>query len=175
MKKVLVVALGLLLTNLILTGVSITQKPKIAFVRSQDLVYSYLGMKEVQNNFETQKQLWQHTMDTIRTDYKEALKLYHVEARQLSLEEKKERQTYLQRLEQNMIQYAEVVQKTSKKEEERMLEGVLNQVNSFVQEYGKRKGYDVIFGTTLSGNILYGKEVIDITNELVAELNQTYK
>ena len=56
-----------------------------------------------------------------------------------------------------------------------MMEGVLNQVNSFVQDYGRKKGYDVIFGTTLSGNILYGKEVIDITNEVVEGLNQTYK
>jgi len=61
-----------------------------------------------------------------------------------------------------------------KKDETEMTQSVLNQVNSFVEQYGKEKGYDIVFGTTNSGNLLYAKESMDITKEVLEALNANY-
>ncbi len=42
------------------------------------------------------------------------------------------------------------------------------------QEYGKEHGFDLILATTQSGNILYGAEAIDLTNELLVVINKRY-
>jgi outer membrane protein len=55
-----------------------------------------------------------------------------------------------------------------------MTEGVLNQVNSFIEEYSKNKGYDLVIGTTTSGNLLYAREYMDITDEVLKALNENY-
>jgi outer membrane protein len=44
-----------------------------------------------------------------------------------------------------------------------------------VEEYGKENGYDLILGTTTSGNILYGTEKKDITEQVLNALNNAYE
>lgn len=148
---------------------------KIAYVRSSELVNGYLGMKEARNTYELKLQLWQANVDTLKLDYQRALNKYNNELTNLSIEEKKLRVSYLQKQESNLIQYSEIIKQKAKQEDEKMTQGVLNQVNSFVQEYAVQHGYDIVLGTTLSGSILYGIETIDITDELLKALNKVYK
>jgi hypothetical protein len=42
---------------------------------------------------------------------------------------------------------------------------VLDQINAFVEAYGEEEGYDMIVGTTQSGNLLYVCPALEITEE----------
>lgn len=150
------------------------QNPKIGYVRSADLIYGYIGMKEAQNRFQEKAQQWQANLDTIRADYQKALGVYHTESPTLSQAEKYQREKLLKIQETNLLNYSNRLENQAKEEDQKMTQGVLNQINSFVEQYGRRKGYDIILGTTLSGNILFGIEALDITKEVLAELNQAY-
>ena len=55
-----------------------------------------------------------------------------------------------------------------------MTQGVLNQVNAFVEKYGKSHGYAMIFGTSNTGNILYADTIYDLTDTILAGLNKDY-
>lgn len=132
-------------------------------------------MKEVQNKFESQKQAWQSNLDTLKIDFQRSLSKFQEEYKQLSEQEKKAREQMLRAQENNVLQYNEAVTSKYKEDEDKMLQGVLNQVNSFVEKYGKEKGYDIILGTTLSGSLLYGENTMDITEEVLAELNKNYQ
>lgn len=166
---------ALVAINIGLTVWVLNRSVKVAYVRSQDLVYNYLGMKEVQNKFESQKQAWQSNLDTLKMDFQRSLSKFQEEYKQLTEPEKKTREQMLRAQENNVIQYNEAVTAKYKEEEDKMLQGVLNQVNSFVEKYGKEKEYDIILGTTLSGSILYGENTMDITEEVLAELNKNYQ
>jgi len=48
-------------------------------------------------------------------------------------------------------------------------------LTNFLKEYNKRNNYDVILSTTLGGNVLYSKKGLNITNQVVNELNERYK
>lgn len=166
---------ALVAINIGLTVWVLNRSVKVVYVRSQDLVYNYLGMKEVQNKFESQKQAWQSNLDTLKMDFQRSLSKFQEEYKHLSEQEKKTREQMLRTQENNVIQYNEAVTAKYKEEEDKMLQGVLNQVNSFVEKYGKEKGYDIILGTTLSGSLLYGENTMDITEEVLAELNKNYQ
>ena len=43
------------------------------------------------------------------------------------------------------------------------------------KEYGKDKGYDYVFGTGESANVLYAKDQYDITKEIIKLVNDKYK
>ena len=60
-------------------------------------------------------------------------------------------------------------------EHRKLTAGIVNQFNTYVEKYAKDEGYDVVLGATLSGNILYAKDAIDITPQLIEGLNDTYK
>ncbi|HBS86939.1 MAG: hypothetical protein A2W91_12985 [Bacteroidetes bacterium GWF2_38_335] len=151
------------------------ESKKIAYVRSQELVYGYLGMKEAQEQFRLKTQLMQANLDTLKNDYNVTLNNYKINTETYTPEEKKEMIGILEKQRNNIVQYSKAIEEKTKEEEGKMLEGILNQINSYVEEYGIRNGYEIIFGTTLSGSILYGNEATDITDELLTDLNNVYK
>ncbi|HTF81307.1 MAG TPA: OmpH family outer membrane protein, partial [Cytophagales bacterium] len=75
----------------------------------------------------------------------------------------------------NLDKYSEVVEGKISEEDQKLTQGVVNQVNTFITEYGKKNGYSIIYGTNLSGNIIYGADAYDLTNEILTELNNQYK
>jgi len=44
-----------------------------------------------------------------------------------------------------------------------------------LEQYGKDNGYDLLLGTTDGGNVLYGTPALDITQEVLDALNETYQ
>ena len=55
------------------------------------------------------------------------------------------------------------------------MDTMINSVKRFIKEYGKKKGYDYIYGTGEAVSILYAQDKYDITTEITKELNEKYK
>lgn len=51
---------------------------------------------------------------------------------------------------------------------------VYAQLNQYVQEYGKKHDLDAIIGANGQGNLMYGKESINITGEVITYINNRY-
>jgi outer membrane protein len=149
--------------------------PRIAYVRSGDLVYGYDGMKEARSAYELKSKQWQASIDTLQHDLQRAISEYNLQYAKLSVKERGEREALLKNQENNLGTYSQSMQEQAQKEDTKMTEGVLNQVNSFVETYAEEHGYDIVIGTTQSGNLLYGKNYMDITDELLKALNESYK
>ena len=54
-------------------------------------------------------------------------------------------------------------------------DSIIKEVKLFIKEYGKKKGYDYIYGTGDAATILYSKDSYNITEEVLKELNEKYK
>ena len=52
---------------------------------------------------------------------------------------------------------------------------MINDINDFVKEYGKKKGYKIIFGASGSGNIMYADEASDLTPIVLEGLNKEFE
>lgn len=51
---------------------------------------------------------------------------------------------------------------------------VNQKLNEYIKSYGDSMNYDFIFGTNGSGNIMYSKKNLDITDSLVNYINKEY-
>ncbi|MGQ2983681.1 OmpH family outer membrane protein [Flavobacterium sp.] len=55
-------------------------------------------------------------------------------------------------------------------------DSAVSKMKKLIRDYGKKKGYDYVYGTGDATNtILYAKDSYDITNDVLKELNSTYK
>jgi outer membrane protein len=48
-------------------------------------------------------------------------------------------------------------------------------MKDFIKDYGKKNGYDYIYGTGDAATVLYAKENYDITEEILKLLNDDFK
>lgn len=164
------VACGIAVFGMLSGGSSINA----AFVRSGELVYKFKGMQEAQAVYNDKVQVWQANIDTLKGEFQRAVEQYQKEAPGLSATQRQTREQELMRQEGQLRQYTQTIQNQVRQEDEGLTGGVLKQINSFVEEYGKDHNYDIIFGTTNDGSILYGQDVLDITQEVLQSLNEAF-
>lgn len=55
------------------------------------------------------------------------------------------------------------------------MDSVVSKYRKVFKDYGKEKGYDYVFGTGESPNVLYAKNQYDITKEIIKIVNEKYK
>ena len=48
------------------------------------------------------------------------------------------------------------------------------EVKQYIKDYGKKEGYDYIYGTGDAATILYSKDSYNITKEVLEKLNKDY-
>jgi outer membrane protein len=154
---------------------SLYTRPKIAYVRSHDLVSNYAGTKEALKNLETKKISWKSNIDTLSQGLQKALAQYNRDSKLMNALQKTEREKQLALQREQLVNYSNAIEEKAHAEDEKAMKGVLNQVNSFIENFGRDNGYDIIVGTTLSGNVLYGEKQIDITDAILKSLNESYR
>ena len=75
-------------------------------------------------------------------------------------------------------QYGQQKQQELAEEQQVMINNIANAVGEYVKKYNEVKGYDVILSTQgdlLSSPVVCGDAALDITEELIAGLNEDYK
>ena len=51
---------------------------------------------------------------------------------------------------------------------------MLDNIEQYLKEYNQDKGYSFIFSYSFGGNLMYGAEVHNITDEIIAGINEAY-
>jgi len=150
------------------------KQPRVAFVRSSELVYKYGGMRQAQEQYQGKESRWRQEVDSLEQEYRAALGRYVDQRKELPRLERNAAEESLRYKKASLDEYKARVQQRAANEDKELTQGVLNQINSFVEKYGKEHGYDIILGTTTTGNLLFGDSGFDITEEVLNSLNQQY-
>jgi len=77
------------------------------------------------------------------------------------------RKETLEKLEQEMTE-------TAIREQRELNQKLYNILVDFLTEYNKTRGYAMVLSTTLGGNVFYAEKGLNITREVVDELNARY-
>ena len=146
----------------------------IVYVRSAELVNNYSGMVEARERFQSDRNEKQANIDAQAETLKHDLEAYDKERPDLSEAERNTRELEFDQRHRDLKRYAQEIGEQTGEQEDEMLEGVLNQINAFVEDYAQKQGYDLVLGTTRSGSILYGIDAMDITDEVLEAMNAHY-
>ncbi len=146
----------------------------VGFVRTADVLERYTGMKELQNTISKKQSEVSVKLDTLHTLYVKAkLEFEQIELKGSKLEREKAQKVYLKR-ESDYNRFKDYADKKIEEEAEELTEGILNQINGKVQWYAEENDIDLVIGSTVFGNVLYGRASIDITEDIIQLLNSDY-
>ena len=150
---------------------------KIAFVEIDSLLAKYYFCNDL-NELMIKKE------ENIRTTLNEKGKKLEKEAQEFQrkyenngfVSPERAQQEY-QRIQKQQQDLQELQQKLTSElaaENQKNTLELRDSINSFLKEYNKEKGYDLIISNTAFDNLLYGNPAYNITNEIVEGLNARY-
>ncbi|MGE0590329.1 MAG: OmpH family outer membrane protein, partial [Cyclobacteriaceae bacterium] len=81
----------------------------------------------------------------------------------------------LTKKQQNLRMYQESLAQELAVEEGKLTQDLYEKITNYLKKYGNENGIHAVFKFDPSSDLLYAGEVMDITNDVVAGLNDEYK
>ena len=114
-------------------------------------------------------------VDSLMSTWQEELKTYEKERKSMTKKELALKEELLSTKQQQISNYQQAIRKQLQEEDQKVTQTVINDINDFVKEYGKDKGYQIILGATGAGTIMYADEGTDLTPEILEKLNTSFE
>lgn len=148
---------------------------KQVYVDVNKLLEGYKRTKIVRAEFEVKAKTLNANVDSLVVDWQKELKLYEKERSTMSKKELALKQEILGNKQQQINNYQKAIQKQVQEEDKKATQTVINDINDYVKEYGKKKGHKIIFGAGGNGNIMYADESTDLTEKILEGLNREFE
>lgn len=148
---------------------------ELVYVDVNKLLDGYKRTKVVRAAFETKAKTLNANVDSLVAGWQNDLKIYEKERSKYSKKELALKQELLGNKQQQINNYQQAIQKQVQEEDKKATQTVINDINDFVKEYGKKKGYQVIFGASGGGTIMYAAEASDLTQIVLEGLNAEFE
>ncbi len=151
------------------------KKPKLGFVYNNRILNEYNGVKEGKKLYAEKAEMMTANLDTLGKEIDQMIGKYQQEVSKLSTKEKELTEQIIKRRQSEYFNYKKVIEEKTQEEDKKITEAVLKQIDSFIAEYAKNKGYDYIFGSSDAGSLFFASEKEDLTDEILKGLNGTYE
>jgi len=147
----------------------------LVYINTDSLMEKYEYVKDMRSALESQrKQAEGEFQAKYNSLEKEANNLREI-IEKLSQEEANRQQQDIMLKEQKLNEFRESMQERLIKNEQEKNEEMLQSISAFLEKNYKSTGYTYILGFQRGGGILYAKDDLNITNEVIEGLNAQYK
>ncbi len=167
MKKILMIVL-------IAAGLTGCNEQKTAYVDTTRLIQEYSEMQEVEAEFTTKSDRVKSELDSVARGFQMEVQEYQANMNTMTTAQRQETEERLMRKQQSIQQQQQQMGNQLRMESDEVINSIVDRVKEYVKEYGKENGYTYIFGSNESANIMYAKEGLDITEEVLEKLNASY-
>lgn len=148
---------------------------EFAYVDVNVLLDGYKRTDVERTKFNEKAKKLQSNVDSLIGNWQKQLQQYEKERSSMSKKELRLQQELLSNKQQQINSYQQAIDKQIQEEEQNTTQTVINDINDFVTEYGKKNNYDIIFGASGNGNIMYADKGTDLTQIVLQGLNADYK
>ena len=167
-----IISLSLLI--LLIFYIVLNPAPRIAYVDSIKLMNGYQGMIDARKVYQQKATGWQANIDTLAMEVQQRIADYEKTSAKMSAKERDLSRELIRNKEQQLREYQQVLNSQAQEEDAKMTNDVVSQVNTYIKEYGESNGYTVILAA-VKGNIVFAKDAIDLTDEILEGVNKNYK
>ncbi|MUP45128.1 OmpH family outer membrane protein [Gramella sp. BOM4] len=147
---------------------------KTAYVDTTKIIQEYKEMKDVEAEFTTKSDSARQRLDAVAREFQQEVQQYQAEMGSMSESARKEKEGELMQKQQMLQQQQQMVSNQLREESAAVMDSMVTKVKDFVKAYGEDHDYTYIFGSNESANIMYAKEGLDITDEILSEMNAEY-
>lgn len=157
-------------------GEQVMASGSVVYVNIDSLVRGYDMYFDLQKEFEAQAKKKDGDFTAKMRKFESDVRDFQekVEKGLVTRSQAQQLQEGLAKREQDMRQLQQQLQTELAEEESVMLRRIQSNIQSYVKEYNAEKGYSLILSTSGSTVVLYGSPTLNITNEVLKGLNETY-
>lgn len=175
-KNVFIVALWVVVFVLIgiLFFIYMNLQQGYVYVDAQKVVSGYKGMQDAREEFESKVMALRANLDTLKVEAETKINEYEAKKNKISARERALMEELIESKQTQYMNYQQIVDEKIQLADRELMSKVLSKVNDYVKRLGEERGYNIILAATQYGNIIYAKEDMDITDEVLKGLNEEY-
>lgn len=166
MKKLLIIAFAVVLAS--------CNQTKVAYVDVEVLMKDYEGTKALESKMKEKQEAKAKELDSLTGPFQAKVQNYYKSAQSMSPQKRAEAEGALQQEQQFIQAQQQQASQELQKETQESYEAITKVVDSLVGSYAKSNGYNMIFGTSGKGTVMYGDENLDVTKQVLEMLNKEY-
>jgi outer membrane protein len=156
----------------VLATINFVKSPKIGYVNSAILMEKYKGLLEVREKIRKETEEGQKNIKTLEAELNQLGQEIIRDGAGWDSETAKGKRQTLANKQDEYARYSRAVSEKAAKLEKDLMQPVYDEVNARISRFGQERGYDLILGTVAGGNILFADRATDLTNEVLAYLNE---
>ena len=169
MKKITLIAFVLAGSSIAFMLYGFISKPKVAFVHVQEVYNEFEYKKELETKYEKVQSERKRILDSLEIQ----INAIATNIQNSEVNKEKNIQNY-QYLVADYQSKKKAFSEDNAMVSEKYTQQIWNQLNQYVEEYGKQKGFDFIYGADGSGNVMYAEKGFNITEQIKEYVNQRY-
>ncbi len=146
---------------------------RIAYVNIDTLEANYTYLKAKKEEFMQRQQSMNAELERSFRQYETDRDNFQrkVQAGTISQAEGEATMKRLGQMEQSLYARKESMAQTLIKEQDEFNQNLQDQLEAYLEDYNKEKGYDYILSYSRSGSILYKNKALDITDDIIKGMN----
>lgn len=151
------------------------QQNKFGFVDNVKLMEGYQEKIDIEARFQSRSDVLTKRRDSISQAFQLEAQAFQDRAQRMSQKAAQEEYGELQQRGQLIGQQLQQQEQQLQQEGQAEMDSLVTRVKTTIADYGKANNFTFIFGGGEGGSVLYGDDAQDITEEVLAVLNQEYK
>jgi outer membrane protein len=185
MKKLLVLALGFAITALSCKENAASKETattgsatasRMVYVNTDTLLTNYDYYKDVVKEFENKRFAIENELQRKSTSFQNEVALFQrrAQAGGMTQEQAQTIQQQLAKKEQDIVAYRDNSMNTLSEEQAKKTDELITKIQDYLKKHNSDDRYDMVIGYSKGGGVLYAKENMDITAEVLKGLNDEY-
>lgn len=163
MKKLLFLAIAIMLVS--------CNQNKVAYIDVEVLMKDYEATKELESSLKEKQEKMAKELDSISAPFQLKVQQYYQNQQKMSTKKRAEVESALQQEQQFLQSKQQQASQLLQMENQEKSEVLTKRVDSFVADYAKENGFNLILGTSGKGTVLYGEDSMDVTTDILEILN----
>lgn len=147
---------------------------RVAYVDTAVLISQFSEAKKARADLEKFNKTWQDKAKDIKDSMDVYMQRMGADYNIATSAKKEQMRREMQARNQEMEGFVNSNQKKSFEKEKELMDPVLKKINVFMKEYTENQGYDIILGSTTSGNIMGAGKRLNITQAVLDGINKQY-
>jgi outer membrane protein len=151
------------------------ESSKTAYIDTAELLKEYEKFKDEDEKFKVKSQELSRPLEAKFKAFRYEAENFESNARAKGMQWAQQKGAELQQREQQLgIEQNALIQQLQ--EDGAILrDSIIKEVKQYIKDYGKKEGYDYIYGTGDAATVLYAKDSYDLTKTLLEKLNKEYQ
>lgn len=173
MKKIVLLA-AIAISVMACNKSSETAGFKTAYVDTNKMMVDYNEAKEITDQFKTKGEVMGRELEVEAKKLKSEMDNFQKNAQINGQAWAQQNGSRLQQREQQLNYAQQAMLQQLQGEHGAKMDTIIKSVKEFIKEYGKKEGYDYIYGTGDAATVLYAKDSYDLTKTITKALNDKY-